>query len=104
MLRQNVRRTLHGLVPWLVDPDPMSEVSRGMPLSEAYRRMSQLGVIQRVRRNNDDIMRDHFEKETGMVRSGDARWRAAKTIGVYALPVAAAALFTSASVLGSRGE
>ena len=59
MLRQNIRRTLHGMLPWLVDPDPMSEVSKGMSLSEAYHRMSKLGVIPRVRRVNDDIMRNH---------------------------------------------
>jgi len=101
MLRQNIRRTLHGMLPWLVDPDPMSEVSKGMSLSEAYHRMSKLGVIPRVRRVNDNIMRNHFEIESGMVRKEDAGIM--KKICSYGLPVAAAAA-AGAFVLGGHGQ
>ena len=102
MLRQNVRRTLHGLVPWLVDPDPMSEVSKGMRLSEAYHRMSKMGVIPRVRKMNDDIMRTHFEMKTGMVRNDDEG--IVKKICFYGLPVAAAAAIAGSFVLGGQGQ
>mmetsp|Transcript_12279 Transcript_12279/g.35144 ORF Transcript_12279/g.35144 Transcript_12279/m.35144 type:complete len:525 (-) Transcript_12279:77-1651(-) len=104
MLRQNIRRTMHGIVPWLVDPDPMSEVSKGMRLSEAYHRMSKLGVIPRVRKVNDGIMRDHFEKETGMVRTDDSA-SIVKNICLYGLPVAAAAAAMAGAFLGGgRGR
>mmetsp|Transcript_19117 Transcript_19117/g.28057 ORF Transcript_19117/g.28057 Transcript_19117/m.28057 type:complete len:506 (-) Transcript_19117:450-1967(-) len=72
MVRQNVRIALNKLLPWIVDRDPMYEIPRGMKLSEAYHRMSKLGVIQRVRRNNDDMMRSHFEKSVGMVRDDES--------------------------------
>lgn len=101
MLRQNIRRTLNGLVPWLVDPDPMSEVSKGMRLSEAYHRMSKLGVIARVRKVNDGIMRDYFEKETGMVRHDESAG-VVKKICIYGIPVVAASM-VGAFVLGIRG-
>lgn len=102
MLRQNIRRTLNGLVPWLVDPDPMSEVSKGMLLSEAYHRMSNLGVISRVRKVNDGIMRNHFEKETGMVRTDDTAGFM-KKIYLYGIPVGAASV-VGALLLGARGQ
>ena len=102
MLRQNIRRTLNGLLPWLVDPDPMSEVSKGMLLSEAYHRMSKLGVISRVRKVNDGIMRDHFEKETGMVRTDDTAG-VVKKFCLYGIPVIAASV-VGAILHGDRGQ
>lgn len=102
MLRQNIRRTLNGLMPWLVDPDPMSEVSKGMRLSEAYHRMSKLGVIARVRKVNDGIMRDHFERETGMVRTVDTAG-VMKKICLCGIPVVAASVLGT-FILGGRGQ
>merc|ERR1712043_38206 len=45
------------------------EIAKGMKLSEAYDRMIQLGWLQKSRRINEDIMRSHFEKQCGMVKS-----------------------------------
>ena len=93
MLRQNIRRTLNHWMPRLVAPDPMSEVSNGMKLSEAYHRMSALGVIPRVRATNDAIMRRHFEISTGMIcEDGRTRSDIVKKMILYAAPVAVAGL------------
>jgi len=86
MTRQSVRRTLNRLLPWLIEPDPMTEVSRGMKLSEAYHLMSKYGVIRKVRAVNDDIMRDHFEKTNGMVRE-EISGSVAKKMVLFCLPV-----------------
>ena len=67
----------------------MSEVSKGMKLSEAYHRMSKLGVVPRVRATNDQIMRAHFERTAGMVREDESSGVMKKII-MYGLPVAAA--------------
>ena len=69
MIRQNVRRLLNNIFPsWLVSPEPMQEIGRGMKLSEAYDRMHKLGYLARSRRINDDIMRRHFERKVGMIK------------------------------------
>lgn len=69
LFRQNVRRFLNNIFPvWLVEPEPMLAISRGMKLSEAYDKMIQLGYLQKSKRINHDIMQEHFEKTTGMVK------------------------------------
>jgi len=67
LMRQNMRDFFHRKLPWLVESHPMSEIPKGMKLSVAYDKMKKLGVMSSVRHVNDAIMRDHFEKETGMV-------------------------------------
>ena len=58
LIRQNVRRWLNGMFPaWLVEPEPMNEIYRGMKLSVAYDKMMKLGYLKKVRRVNDEIMR-----------------------------------------------
>lgn len=67
-IRQNVRRWLNGVFPaWLVEPEPMGEIPRGMKLSVAYGKMMQFGYMRKVRRVNDEIMQNHFEKTSGMI-------------------------------------
>ncbi|KAL7548312.1 hypothetical protein ACHAWF_011611 [Thalassiosira exigua] len=89
MIRQRIRVTLNSFLPWLVAPDPMSEVSKGMKLSEAYSRMVGFGAIQRVRAENDRIMREHFEEKTGMVVKKGGRGFLSK-VAIVGLPLAAA--------------
>jgi kynurenine 3-monooxygenase len=68
LIRQNVRRWLNGVFPaWLVEPEPMIEISRGTKLSVAYDKMMKLGYMKKVRHVNDEIMQYHFEKMTGMI-------------------------------------
>jgi kynurenine 3-monooxygenase len=58
MIRQTTRQTLNRWLPFLVDPDPMAEVSKGMKLSESYYRMNKIHkVIPAARTVNDEIMR-----------------------------------------------
>ena len=69
LIRQNVRRLFNRFMPvWLVEPEPMLEISRGSKLSTAYDKMIQLGYLQKSRRINTEIMQTHFEKTTGMVQ------------------------------------
>jgi len=91
MFGQVLRRKLHVLLPSVFASDPMDEVGRGGKLSEAYHRMSQLGIIQKVRLVNDSMTRDHFERKVGMVRDNDKR-SFIKTVILYGLPVACAAV------------
>ncbi len=72
--------------------DPMDMVARGGKLSEAYHRMSQLGIIQKVRLANDSIIRNHFERSVGMARDDDKRSFTKKVI-FYGLPLACAVAF-----------
>lgn len=68
LIRQNVRRWLNGVFPaWLLEPEPINEIPRGMKLSVAYDKMMKLGYMKKVRRVNDEIMQHHFEKTTGMI-------------------------------------
>jgi len=67
MIGQTIRRKLNKLLPSLFDMDPMDAVATGSKLSVTYDKMSKLGIIQKVRRTNDNIMRKHFEKTSGMV-------------------------------------
>jgi kynurenine 3-monooxygenase len=97
MIRQTIRQTLNRWLPFLVDPDPMAEVSKGMKLSEAYYRMNKIHkVIPVARTVNDEIMREYFEKKIGLIPpdydNDDKVW---KKIVIYGIPVAAvaAALF-----------
>uniref|UniRef100_A0A7S1ZIW9 FAD-binding domain-containing protein n=1 Tax=Trieres chinensis TaxID=1514140 RepID=A0A7S1ZIW9_TRICV len=90
MLRQNLRRKLNEYLPFLVGPDPMAEIVKGMKLSEAYNLMKKYGVIERVRNVNDGIMRDHFERTSGMVT--EEKGLSFKNLLYYsALPIAFAA-------------
>jgi len=75
LIRQNVRDYFHKKLPWLVDPYPMSEIPKGMKLSVAYDKMTKLGIISSVRHANDTVMRNYFEKETGMVIEDNKKWR-----------------------------
>ena len=92
MIRAQLRQTLNKFLPWLVDPDPMNEIPKGMKLSEAYDRMNKLGAIRRVRQENDSIMREHFEKTVGMVTEDGPKFGLFKKCIMYGLPVAAAAM------------
>ena len=69
LIRQNCRRLFNRFMPvWLVEPEPMLQISRGGTLSTAYDKMIQLGYLQRSRRINSEIIRTHFERTTGMVQ------------------------------------
>ena len=68
VVRQSIQRFLNRIFPWFVDQDPIFAISGGMKLSEAYDRVSKQGYFHRSRRINDDIMRNHFERESGMIR------------------------------------
>lgn len=60
-----------------------------MKLSEAYSRMVGFGAIQRVRAENDRIMREHFEEKTGMVVKKGGKGLLSK-VAIVGLPLAAA--------------
>jgi kynurenine 3-monooxygenase len=90
LINAQIRQTLNKYLPWLVEPDPMNEIPKGMKLSEAYNRMSKLGAIKRVRKENDDIMREHFEKTVGMVTEEKSKLGVLYKCVVYGLPVVAA--------------
>ena len=92
MFGQMLRRKLHFLLPSVFSSDPMDMVARGGKLSEAYHRMSQLGIIQKVRLTNDNIIRDHFERSVGMTRGDDKR-SFTKRVIFYGLPVVCAVAF-----------
>ena len=92
MFGQILRRKMHFLLPSVFASDPMDEVSRGGKLSEAYHRMSQLGIIQKVRLANDSMIRNHFERNVGMVRDNDKRSYSKKVV-FLGLPVACAVLY-----------
>jgi hypothetical protein len=91
MIRAQIRQTLNKYLPWLVEPDPMNEIPKGMKLSEAYNRMVKLGIIQRVRKENDTIMREHFEHSVGMVTDKVRSGLLYKCV-VYGLPIVASAI------------
>ena len=90
MINAQIRQTLNKYLPWLVEPDPMNEIPKGMKLSEAYNRMMKFGVIARVRNENDSIMRQHFERSVGMVTETKRNEFLYKIV-LYGLPVATAA-------------
>ena len=85
-----LRRKLHQLLPSVFASDPMDEVAKGGKLSEAYHRMSKLGIIQKVRHTNDSIIRRHFEKKVGMVRDEIS---SARNFILYGVPVACAIFY-----------
>ena len=77
LIRQNVRRFLNKIFPlWLLDPEPMLEISRGTKLSVAYDKMIKLGYLQKSRRINSEIMQEYIEKTYGMVKeeTSPSRW------------------------------
>jgi kynurenine 3-monooxygenase len=86
LIRQNVRRLANKMFPsWLVEPEPMLEVTRGMKLSEAYDKMIQLGYLQKSRQINNDIMQEYFEETTGMVKErceSSRLWKSLLVIGI----------------------
>lgn len=92
MLHQNIHRLLHKILPMFVGQHPMDEVADGGKLSVAYDKMTKLGILSRIRHTNDKIMREHFEKTTGMVVEDKRRgsWKTYCAIGVAALSVVAA--------------
>jgi hypothetical protein len=77
----------------------MNEIPKGMKLSEAYDRMSKLGSIKHVRKENDDIMREHFEKCVGMVTEDKARNGMMYKCLMYGLPIVAAS-----AIMFARGS
>ena len=85
-----LRRKLHQLLPSVFASDPMDEVAKGGKLSEAYHRMSKLGIIQKVRHTNDSIIRRHFEKKVGMVRDEISSTR---NFILYGVPVVCAIIY-----------
>ena len=68
IMRQSIRRFLKRIFPFFVDIEPMVAIAQGMKLSEAYDRVSKQGYFHRSRRINDDIMRTHFERQSGMIK------------------------------------
>ena len=91
VIRQNLRRIFNRFFPnWLVDIEPIAAVGQGMKLSEAYDRVSKLGYLNRSRRINDEMMRKHFEKQSGMIRDEKS---SSHLVSFIALPLAAVALF-----------
>lgn len=92
MIGAQIAQTLHKYLPWLFGPDPMNEIPKGMKLSEAYNRMSQLGIVQRVRKENEDIMRNHFERSVGMVTEKEKK-SLLYNLALYGLPVVVASAF-----------
>eukprot|EP00956_Cyclotella_meneghiniana_P021918 scaffold40636_cov64-Cyclotella_meneghiniana.AAC.3 len=89
MINAQIRQTLNKYLPGLVEPDPMNEIPKGMKLSEAYNRMSKLGIIPKVRKENDDIMRNHFEQCVGMVTE-DGKVGFLYKFALYSVPFVAA--------------
>ena len=69
MMEGVIRSRLHKMMPMFFDPYPMDKVAQGGKLSEAYAKMNKLGIIQRVRKTNDTMMREYFEKKSGMLSS-----------------------------------
>jgi kynurenine 3-monooxygenase len=68
-LRQNFHRFLNRFLPtWLLEMEPLGEVTKGMKLSVAYDKMVQYGYMAKSRQMNDDIKRTYFELKTGMVK------------------------------------
>ena len=49
----------------------MDDIARGLELSEAYRQMTKLGTLPKVRQNNDRIMCEYFDKKMGLVHEED---------------------------------
>ncbi len=76
------------MLPSVFASDPMDEVAKGGKLSEAYHCMSKLGIIQKVRRTNDSIIRRHFEKKVGMVRE-----ETRNNFILYGVPVVCAIIY-----------
>jgi len=71
VFRRQSRIMLNKLFPSFVDPEPMRQIGRGEKLSHAYNQLStKLGgsYLERSRRINQNIMRKHFEEQTGMVQ------------------------------------
>jgi len=92
LIRQNCRRLFNRFMPvWLVEPEPMLQISRGGKLSTAYDKMIQLGYLQKSRRINSDIIRTHFERTTGMVQERPSS-RLRKLGSIIAIGVAVSAL------------
>jgi len=89
MFGQLKRRTLNKFFPYFFDKDPMDDLAAtGIQLSEAYDRMTKLGVIPKARYVNEKIMRDYFERKIGMVKDEDMGTM--KRVFYYGLPVVAA--------------
>jgi 2-polyprenyl-6-methoxyphenol hydroxylase-like FAD-dependent oxidoreductase len=69
IVRQNLHRFFNKFLPtWLLEPEPINEVSNGMKLSVAYDKMVQYGYMAKSRRKNQDIKRAYFEKQVGLVQ------------------------------------
>lgn len=93
MVRQSIRRKLNKWLPLIFDTDPMDEVSVGGKLSVAYDKMSKLGIIQKVRSTNDDIMRSHFEIACGLRVPDKMSWTSSLfSVTKYFFPVLCCAL------------
>jgi kynurenine 3-monooxygenase len=68
-LRQNFHHFLNRFLPtWLLEMEPLGEVTKGMKLSVAYDKMVQYGYMAKSRQMNDDIKRTYFELKTGMIK------------------------------------
>ena len=89
MVRQNIHRMLNKILPeWLLEREPMGEVSRGGKLSVAYDKMVQYGYMVKSRQINNDIKREYFERQVGMItpNTKSSGWRrVVKLIGVSTL-------------------
>lgn len=87
MFGQVLRRKLRIFLCFLSLLQIHDDVNRGGKLSDAYHRMSQLGIIQKVRLANDSMIRNHFERRVGMVRD-DGKRSLIKKVILFGLPVA----------------
>lgn len=95
-IRGVVRKFFHWCFPRWVMEEPLATVAKGGKLSEAYDALVQLGRMQAVRKVNDAIRLDHFERSTGMVTHQKERsWLRFGSVGVL-MAVAAGAFFSHA--------
>lgn len=91
-LGEMCRRIMNKIFPsWLVMTDPRFAIAKGMKLSKAYNDMMKMDAIEPVRRVNDKIMRDYFEKRVGMVTT-TTKWSFWSCFTWTILPVGALAI------------
>ncbi len=89
VIKQTIRRSLNKIFPaWLIEPDPMSEVPKGMKLSFAFDKMVKVGNLKNIRRINNDIKQDHFERSAGMIQGELGYWRLSSHILVLLAAIA----------------
>lgn len=61
----------------------MDDIASDLALSEAYRQMTKLGTLPKVRQNNDRIICEYFDKKMGLVHEGDNPGLLGKVDGLW---------------------